>query len=247
VEDEAAGPRDLADDVDHIGAGDGDDVVGLDKDVLGGIAGFHEVLEGDLGDGEAAGGVGGGAGEGDGPAVKGAGDFDAVAGVIGESAGEGKDFDKGFAALELVDAGVFDGSDDGDGLGAEVGDIDGDVGLLDVLAEAGDDFGLELFDGESGGADAADHGEAEVAGHIDADGVFAELGGVDGADGDLVIGAEDVGGEGGRAGCFGRGYGRGGLVKGGGSGGGGASGRGFLGAGRREAGGESEEADKRRG
>src|ERR1019366_8366790 len=88
----------------------------------------------------------------------------------------------------------FDGADEGDGLAAELEDSDGDFGLLDVFAEARDNFGFELFDGEAGGLYAAGEGKADVTAHIDADGLIAEFLAFEGVDGDLIVGSEEVGG-----------------------------------------------------
>ena len=111
-----------------------------------------------------------------------------------EAGGQGEDLDEGLAALKLVNAGVLDGADDGDGLAAELGDGDGDFGFTDEGFEAFDELGFELFDGEAGSAEAAGHGEADVAGQVDAEGLVGDFFGVQSADGDLVFGAKDVSG-----------------------------------------------------
>ena len=124
-----------------------------------------------------------------------------MAGFGFEAFRHGDDLKQCLTALELVDAGAVDCSEDGYGLAAELAELDGDVGLLEVLLEAGFDLVLKLVLSEAGGVDAADQREVEVAAGINANGVAqgvlaTDLVSVEDADDDLVVRAEDVGGTG---------------------------------------------------
>ena len=135
-----------------------------------------------------------------GPFSEQADDGDGGTGGFARAAGHGEDLVEGFAAAELDDAGGGDGAEDGDGLAAEFGDGDGDLRVLDVGFEAGGELGFELLDGEAGGFEAADEGEGDIAVDADEDGLITEVEALEGADEDLVVGAEDIAGGGGRGG-----------------------------------------------
>jgi hypothetical protein len=85
-------------------------------------------------------------------------------------------------------------------LAAEFGDGDRNLRLLDVDFEAAGELGFELLDGEAGGFDAADEREGDVAVGADEEGLVADIETLEGADGDLIVGAEDRAGGGGRGG-----------------------------------------------
>lgn len=192
-EDIAAGFFDRAEDVDHFGFGDADDVVGLDGDVVLGAVGVHDGVDIDLCGVEAAGGVEGAAFEREGAIFDAAGDDDIAAGVGAEASGFGDEFEEGAAAANLVNAWVGDGAEDGDGLAVEFEQRYGDDGSLEVVAIAVGDGGFEFFEGESGGVDATDAREDEIATEIDGEGSAADLFHILDADGEDVFGTELVG------------------------------------------------------
>src|ERR1017187_5722730 len=203
---EGAGALHIADDVDHarIALGDGDDVVGLDFDVGGGVPAVEDLAHFELGGAELAGGIESSAGKGELAILAAARDGDGGSGSFARSAGHGEDFVEGFAAAKLDDAGGGDGAENGDGLAAEVGDGDGDLRFQHVLFEAGGELGFELLDGEAGGFDPPDERQGDVAVGSDEDGLVGEVETFEGADEDLVVGAEDVAGRGRRR-CLGEG------------------------------------------
>src|ERR1035437_2808852 len=202
-----AGALHIADDVDHAGValGDGDDVVGLDFDVGGGVPAVEDLPHFELSGAELAGGIESSAGKGEVAVLAAARDGDGGSGSFARSAGHGEDFVEGFPAAKLDDAGGGDGAENGDGLAAEVGDGDRDLRLQHVLFEAGGELGFELLDGEAGGFDPPDERQGDVAVGSDEDGLVGEVESFEGADEDLVVGAEDVAG-GGRRRCLGEGH-----------------------------------------
>src|ERR1017187_9725497 len=107
---EGAGALHIADDVDHarIALGDGDDVVGLDFDVGGGVPRSEELAHFELGGGELAGGIESSAGKGEVAVLAAARDGDGGSGSFARSAGHGEDFVEGFAAAKLDDTGGGD-------------------------------------------------------------------------------------------------------------------------------------------
>ncbi len=150
----------------------------------------------DAGDAAGAGGIDDGVGEGDAAIFEVAGDVDEIAGVGAEASGGGEHFKEGLVAFELADAGGVDGSKDGYGLAAEGGERDRYLGIFHY-GEVGFDFGFEGGGGEAGGVDVTGDREGEVAGGIDAEGFVGEfVGEVGDEDGELVAGAEEVGGGG---------------------------------------------------
>src|ERR1035441_3287087 len=171
---EGAGALHIADDVDHapIALGDGDDVVGLDFDVGGGVPAVEDLAHFELGGAELAGGIESSAGKGEVAVLAAARDGDGGSGSFARSAGHGEDFVEGFAAAKLDDTGGGDGAENGDGLAAEVGDGDGDLRFQHVLFEAGGELGFELLDGEAGGFDPSDEGQGDVAGGSAGDGLL---------------------------------------------------------------------------
>src|SRR3984957_14802903 len=87
AENVGSGFLDGADDVDGIGLRDGDDIVGLDEDVFGGIGRVHHAFDVDRGDREPPSGIVGGAGERYGSPFKAASDVDDGAGLLAKAAG----------------------------------------------------------------------------------------------------------------------------------------------------------------
>ena len=154
-EDVGSGFINGADDIDGVGFRDGDNVVGLDEDVLRGIGRVHHALNLDRGDGELAGGIVGGAGEGNGSPFEAAGDIDDVAGFRAKAAGKREDLEEIFLALELMHAWGLDLAEDGDRLAAHFGEVNRDIGFDQIFLKASGDGGFELLSGEAAGLNAA--------------------------------------------------------------------------------------------
>lgn len=194
AQDKAAGFADGADDVDELPFGHGDDVFGFDLDVFGGALGVHHPLDIDAGDAVAATGIVSGVREWHRAPFETARDFDGVTGVLADATGQGNYFQESFVAFQLVYAGVLDCAEDGDGLAARFDQIDGDVGVLEVVLKALFEEAGELFGGKTGGVDAADHGQGDVTAGVDADGGGGgDFFFVESFDHELVVYAEGVG------------------------------------------------------
>src|ERR1035438_3404159 len=191
---ESAGALHVADHVNHAGValGDRNHVMGLDFDVGGGVLAVHYFLHVELGAAVTAGGVGAGAGQGDGAVLRQSDDGNGGTRGFARAAGHGKDFVERLPATELEDAWGADGAEDRDGLAAELGYGDRDLWLLHVGFSAQSAPRAELLDGKAGGFDPPDHRQRDVAVGSDEDGLVARIEAVERPDYDLVVGAEDI-------------------------------------------------------
>ena len=98
----------------------------------------------------------------------------------------------------------MDRAEDGDGLAAGFDQIDGDVGVLEVVFEVFFEDVGELFGGKAGGVDAADHGESNIASGVDADRCSGgDFFGVKSADHKLVVNPKRVAAGGAGVRCYG--------------------------------------------
>ena len=126
-------------------------------------------------------------------------DADDAAGIGTKAAGKGQHFKEGLTADDLLDTGIVDGAEDGDGLAIELGNGDDDPRVLDEAGQVLLDFTFKLADGQAGSVDTAGEGQVDVATQIDAEDLIGKvLGQVFDDQGELIAGAQDIVGSGGR-------------------------------------------------
>src|SRR5206468_579703 len=91
-----------------------------------------------------------------------------------------------------MDTRILHCAQNGDRLASELGDGNGDVGVLDILLEAVAEPALEFDGRKSGGLNAANQWQMDVAAQVDAQGLGGNLFDVSGLQSDLVIWPEHI-------------------------------------------------------